>query len=226
MKEPHSHKRSQGFTLVELIVGMTIAGILSIALIGVVMTWVQQYAAASMRNSMLADTQTASHKISDDIRKSTKLLAENAAADSNAPSAAGKWTSSANTLVLAQTPRTSAGAALYDNATTFTGTPDSIVYYRNGTTLYRRTVPANYTGNATLPLLTCTVSTIGGCPEDIKILDNVSSLAFTYLNSSGTATTTASQATAVSLTIRTQRTVANQPVGVEDTAVMTFRKTQ
>lgn len=214
-------RQASGFTLPELIVSMVIMGILSVVMVTSVVGWLGQYATGSTRQTMSADLQASLTRMSDDIRQSQGLLQTNAATDPNAP--AGKWTSSSNQLVLAKTPRNASGTGLYADATTYLGIPDSIVYYLRDNTLYRRTVPATYTGNVTLPILTCTPIAGGGCPSDIKVASNVSSLSYTYLDKDGNTTTNPLETRAVTVSLQLTRQQAGQTITVSNSSSIAFR---
>ncbi len=214
-------RQASGFTLPELIVSMVIMGILSVVMVTSVVGWLGQYATGSTRQTMSADLQASLTRMSDDIRQSHGLLQTNATTDPNAP--AGNWTSSSNQLILAKTPRNASGAGLYTDAVAYTGTPDSIVYYLRGNTLYRRTVPANYTGNVTLPILTCTPVTGGGCPSDIKIVSDISSVNYTYLDEDGNTTTDPLETRAVTVSLQLARQQAGQTITVSNSSSIAFR---
>lgn len=214
-------RQTAGFTLPELIVSMVIMGILSLIMVASVVGWLSQYAVGSTRQTRTADLQASIARLSDDIRQSYGILQTNAATDPNAP--ASKWTSSSNQIVLAKTPRNASGTGLYADATTYLGLPDSIVYYLRDNTLYRRTVPANYTGNVTLPILTCTPITGGGCPSDIKVASGVSSLTYTYLDEDGNVTTNPIETRAVTVALQLSSQQSGQTVTVSNSTTVAFR---
>ena len=224
----HKNNTQAGFTLVELIVGMAVTGLLSIAIVSLIVVWLQQYAVNAFRNTMTLDTQTVIRNLNDDIRNSTKLLATNAVSDPNAPVSPGSWVSNSTQLVLAQTPRNSAGAGLYTTPSTYTGTPNSIVYYLQSGALYRRVVPvgtpaATYGTNIALPLVTCVSAAAGGCPTDQKIIGNIKTLSFTYYTNTGAITTTAASAKSVVVTISLEQQKLGQTITTTNSARMTFR---
>lgn len=224
----HTLHATRGFTLVELIVTVTVLLILSVSIVSFITTWLKQYSASSVRTNLNTDSQTIIRRMNDDVRKSTKLLVNNEITDPSAPTPPGKWASSANQLVLGQTPRTTSGDGIFDPpAGNYTGTSDSIIYYLNGTTLYRRIVPAtNYPTNANLPLVSCTPAspTIGGCPTDTKIADNVKTIAYIFYTNTGAVTTNAATATAVKINLQLEKTQAGQVITTSSSAMMVFRK--
>lgn len=216
--------RTAGFTLVELIISMLILGILSVAMVGAVTLWLGQYSTGTSRQKLTTNAQIALTRISDDIRKSYTLLAENSVSDPNAPSPPSKWVSSDARLVLGQTPRNSSGAGLYSDTVNYTGTPDSIVYYQSDGNLFRRIVPANYVGNVNLPIVTCgTSQTGGGCAADTKIASDVSLVRYTYLDKDNNTTTTASLTKAVKVELEITGQQAGQTITAKNSTTIALR---
>lgn len=182
MSIPGRHtKETSGFTLVELIIGMTITMLLTLVIVGIVATLLGQYAVGNVRQKQTAGVQTALIRISDDIRQSHTVLAQNIESDANAPTPNG-WRTGTEMLVLGKTPRDSSGNGLYDAPEYFSGNPDSIIYYLKGGTLYRRVVPAAYPGNTNSPIISCPTDPAGGCPGDSAILNDITQLQFTYFD--------------------------------------------
>jgi prepilin-type N-terminal cleavage/methylation domain-containing protein len=208
--------KQAGFTLPELAIAIVIATVIGGALVVSVIGWLGQYAIGSARQDMTITMQAALSHISDDIRQSYAVLVENAETDSDAPTTPGAWRTGGDRLVLARTPYQSDGTALYTNATLFNGKPDSIVYYLNNGSLYRRVVPANYAGNVALPLVTCTSTAAGGCATDKLIMSNVSSLQFTYYDASDSGDAVPSSTRSVKVTITTTKQQSGQAIVVQD----------
>jgi prepilin-type N-terminal cleavage/methylation domain-containing protein len=205
-----------GFTLPELAIAIVIATVIGGALVVSVIGWLGQYAIGSARQDMTITMQSALSRMSDDIRQSYAVLVENAETDANAPTTPGTWRTASDRLVLARTPFQSDGTALYTNATLFNGKPDSIVYYLNNGSLYRRIVPANYAGNVALPLVTCSSPATGGCPTDTLILSNITSLQLTYYDSSDNSGAVPASTRSVLVDITTTKQQSGQTVTVKD----------
>lgn len=216
-----SYKNQAGFTLPELIIGVTISAVLSVAIVGVVVAWLGQYAAGSTRHTMTTDLQTALSRISTDIRGSYAVLTENAEDDPNAPPTPGNWVSNTTQLVLAKTPRDSTGSAIYESPTLFTGKPDSIVYYLRDNTLYRRVIPADYSNNVA-SLLNCSPQT-GGCTGDTVILRNVSSLTFEYMDDEDATGATPSGTESIRVQLAASRSQSGQTLVAKDEERMSLQ---
>lgn len=218
-------RKQAGFTLPELIIAIAISTILAVTLVIAIVGWLGQYAVGSARQDMTINMQTGLSRLSDDIRQSYAVLVENAETDSNAPTTPGKWRTGSDRLVLARTPYKSDNTALYTIANIFSGKPDSIVYYVRDNTLYRRVVPANYTDNAALPLTTCVGGpTTGGCPTDTRILSNVTSLQFSYYDSSNTSGAPPSSTRSILTEVTTTRQQSGQTLTVQDKVRVNLQK--
>lgn len=217
------HHRITGFTLVEVIISMVILGILSVAMVSAVTLWLGQYSSGSARQKLTTNVQVALTRISDDVRRSHTLLAENSVSDPNAPSPPSKWVTSDSLLVLAQTPRNASGDGLYSDTVNYTGTADSIIYYQRNGELFRRVVPANYTGNVNLPLITCTPQSSGGCPADSKIASGVSLVRYTYLDKDNSATTNASLTKVVKIELELTTQQSSQTITAKNSTTIALR---
>lgn len=218
----NKRRNDEGFTLVELIVGASVTTILSIAIVATIVTWLHQYTVSTLRNHLTTDAQIAVQKIGDDIRRSNRLLVENQTPDPNAITPPGKWLTRDSLIVLAQTPRDKDGKGLFDPpAGSYVGIPDSIVYYIKDGALYRRIVPANYTGNVNLPLKTC--PSTGGCPADVKIVDRVKSISYTFYDKAGNITFEPAKTTSIKVGLELTATQVGQEVTAKRNSTVTFR---
>lgn len=213
----HMKTKATGFTMPELMITMVVISILVTTVIAALLGWLNQFTLSSTRQTMTIDMQAALSRITDDVRQSRGVLTENIEADANAPTATGKWRTDASQLVFGKTPYQANGTALYDVPALFSGKPDSIVYYVQNNTLYRRTIPANYAGNVTLPLLTCSSPASGGCAAaDQRILGNITNAQFTYFDASNNPVVDPASIKSVEVNLTTARTQSGHTVTVKD----------
>lgn len=210
--------RSEGHTIVELVVAMALTTILSVALIGFMVTSLGQSAIAQTRSQMANTIQTTLGRINDDVRRSYGVMPNNTIQDPKAPTATGEWVSNGTTLVIAQPALKSTGGA-YDTAVR---AYDTIVYYRKDGNIYKRTIAYPDSENA-ISTLTCPASAAGGCPSDILIASNIAGLSFTYFTKSGSTTTDPILAASVKTTLSFERSQSGQQIAMTDDALMTPR---
>ncbi|RYF29093.1 MAG: hypothetical protein EOO17_02850 [Chloroflexi bacterium] len=207
-----------GYTIVELVVAMALTTILSIALIGFMVTSLGQSAIAQTRSQLTNTIQTTLGRINDDVRRSYGVMSNNSTPDPSAPSASGEWASSASTLVIAQ-PALKADGGTYDSAAR---AYDTIVYYRKDSNIYKRTIAYPDSENA-ITTLTCPATASGGCPSDILIANNTAGLSFTYYTKTGTTTMDPILAGSVKTTLSFERTQSGQQINMTDDSMMTPR---
>lgn len=186
-------KRENGFTIAEIIVAIALSAIVLASAIGVYTTLLLQTPAAKERNELSSNLQNALERINDDVRKSSNVSLYNTVADVNAPSTKSgfystvpgpdpdtnpqhNWRIGDQRIILSQTPVTSSGEAIYDNAAYGVGAKNIVIYYIRDGNLYRRLIAAPYATNA-LTTATCGVSVSGvegGCPSnDTLILEGI-----------------------------------------------------
>ena len=193
-KQKQAQRRQNGFTIVELLVAISITALLSVVLVAFMVQAMSQIAVSSARSKMASNAQIALTRINDDIRTASSISLCNLVLDSNAPSSLSGaasnvpceddpsntnyqtfWRLTSNQLILNKTPVTEAGDSIYDNAETQSGIRDVIVYYVKGDALFRRVIPAPYTtpvANVEQPV-SCPQIAVGGCADDTKIIDGL-----------------------------------------------------
>jgi uncharacterized protein (TIGR02599 family) len=81
----HSRRRQRGFTLIEMLITITLVGILSLLMANFVADWLQTASLAQARTSLLDNAQQALDTVSNDVRLSGSVDANNRWADANGP---------------------------------------------------------------------------------------------------------------------------------------------
>jgi prepilin-type N-terminal cleavage/methylation domain-containing protein len=203
--------KRQGFTIIELVITMTVSSIIILSMVGTVTFLITSTAVLGTRNGLPGDLQAGLQRIAGTIRNSDNVLLYNLAPDDNAPIIkAGEaanvlgppevpaddnyryfWRSTTHQLVLAQPSRDTNDSPIYNDPINgdFTGPRDSIVLYIKDKALYQRSV---YDAQSATDTSTCAGSTeTGGCNSDIKLVDNIKlvsgvpQLNITYLDVAG-----------------------------------------
>ncbi len=185
-------RRSAGFTIVELMVTLTVGGLLTIAAIGMYLTILGQSPVMKTRNTLSTNLQNALSRINDDVRRSSNVTTYNLVPDANAPTSKTGyenvpgpetdtddqyyWRMSESRLLLNQTPVDTSSNPIYDNLQYAVGKKNTVIYYVRDGALYRRVVAAPY-GNNSVATAACSPRVAdGGCiTSDIKLLDNLKS---------------------------------------------------
>jgi type II secretory pathway component PulJ len=178
-----SQNDQRGMTLVELTITMVVTLTVATGVIVFMVSGLRNFSTASAKANILAQAQTAMDKISADIVSAAAADDNNRIDDSHSPIGGNPngWASDSDTLILATAAENSAGNIIYADATQYISYKNNVVYFLNNGTLYRRVLAVSVAGNkakTTCPMASVTAT----CPGDSTILDNVTSLTFTYQN--------------------------------------------
>jgi Tfp pilus assembly protein PilW len=178
-------KHQQGaYTLVELVVAMTVSGLLIIVIIGFMLNSLTRYGIADARADLINDAQAALDVTTNDVRLSANADLNNRWLDNNAPSSPTNnfsWQSNANTLILATAAQNSSGDVLFSDASKYISHKNNIIYFVNNRILYKRTLATSATGNTaktTCPASSATTA----CPADKILVRNVDTFTVKYYN--------------------------------------------
>lgn len=233
---PTKSDYSKGFTLVEILIIAPIVVLIIGTFIGFITSMVGDVLANRDQNTLVYETQSALNRIEQDTRLSTQFLTTTGAltapqgSDNNFTGTAA-FTNTSNTLALTslttdQNPESGARSLVYyanqPNACGTTQTHNrallsTVVYFINGTTLWRRTILPTYDLNSTVDATTvCSTPwqlnscspgyTLTRCKtNDEQIMSNISGLSVQYFSTIGSTTdlgaANAGSAAAISVTI-------------------------
>lgn len=215
-------KDQAGFTIVELILAISIAMILTTVLLTISMT----YFGNVMQNNRIAELSIENHyalrAIVEDIRLADSIQASSVLTDANAPSTGWNTDDAANMLVIGSPATTSSYDIVYDDST---GYPYSneLVYYISGTSLHKRTIRnAAATGNSATT--SCPpASATSGCPADRTYTTHIADLSFNFFDELGAATTDPALARSVEVTLTTQSQSYGKTLSYTNTMQTTLR---
>lgn len=218
-----TERRQAGFTLVELLIVMLVTSILSLTIANFITTWLQQSSLSESRTALLTNAENALDKVSNDIKLSGSADDTNRWADVNGPGGNQYgWTSGSQVLVLAKAAVDSSNNIIFSDPAKYISQKDNEIYYLSGTTLYRRTLASNSSGD--IAETTCPpASATSSCPADLTVATGVTSLTFTYYDANGSTTTTASDARSIQTSITLSSTQGGQTVSETYSSRMVFR---
>lgn len=169
----------RGFTLVEMLITITLVSALSLIMANFIANWMQIANLAQARATLLTNAQNALDNISNDIRLSGSADLNNRWPDVNAPGNQFGWQSDSDTLVLAKIATDSQKSVIFSDPAQYVTEKDNAVYYVSGQKLYRRIIASDDPNTAaitTCPPLSATAS----CPADSKIGEDVTAFSVTY----------------------------------------------
>jgi prepilin-type N-terminal cleavage/methylation domain-containing protein len=207
----------RGFTLVELLITISLVGIISLVMADFVAGWLQTSSLAQSRTLLLSNAQDALDNISNDIRLSGSADLNNRWPDANAPGNQFGWQSNGSTLVLARIATTAQKDAIFSDPAQYITEKDNVVYYVSNKKLYRRIIAADDPNTAAVT--TCPpASPTPSCPADSKIAEDVTAFSVSYYDADDQIVTPDS-AQAIQLAI----TLSAVKGGEETTATYTTR---
>ncbi|HVU59583.1 MAG TPA: type II secretion system protein [Candidatus Saccharimonadales bacterium] len=203
----HTANRQQGFTLLELLVGMIVAVLLTGVIMGFVVTQLRNSTIATAKQQLLQQAELGLDSVTKDIRLSANADANNRWPDTYAPDPNNQysWASSSSVLILASQAQDSSGNILFQDPNRYITAKDNHIYFVQNGTLYRRTLASTMTGNAAKT--TCPAADASSsCPADRDVLDNVTAFSVSYRDASNQSVTpTNARSIIVSVTLGTTK---------------------
>jgi prepilin-type N-terminal cleavage/methylation domain-containing protein len=217
-------KDNKGYTLVELLVVMSIFLVVITVIGNYAVDNMRRIAITNARSEILNEAQVGLDVLTSDIRLAASAQEHNRWPDNNAPNAPGdlfSWSSSSNTLVLASPTINNSKEIVYSDPSQYISEKDDKVYYVKDKTLYKRIVASTASGNSAKT--TCPKSLASqSCPADKTILSNVTSMQIKYLNNANEEVAPY-EARSIEFTVNLSIEKFKQPVNVTYTSRAVFR---
>ncbi len=212
----------RGFSLVEMLITITLVSILSLTVANFIANWLQISDIAQARTALLTNAENALDKVSADIRLSGNVDQANRWADANAPGGSQYgWQSNNTTLVLARIATNNQNEVIFSDASQYIPEKDNIVYYVSGKKLYRRVIAANDPNTAAITTCPPALAT-ASCPADSKVGEDITAFSIAYYNADDQIVGP-DDARAVQLSITVSQTKGGEPVSATYTTRMVFR---
>ena len=215
-------KQQAGFTLVELLITLSIITILSISLFAII---INDYAVMTRTNislDMAVDSQNLLRVTVESLRYGAGVRQTNTIADSNAPP--GGWTTNnANFVIIIAVPVLDSSKNYIID--TNTGNPylNELVYFKSGSTLIQRTLAnPDATGNS---LKTSCPENLANasCPADKKLTDNVKSMIFTLYDQDDAPTDDPLLARSIKIDLAMEHDTFGEPLTLDNSIRVTLR---
>jgi prepilin-type N-terminal cleavage/methylation domain-containing protein len=217
-----TNESTAGYTLVELVVVVTVMGIIGGTFLGMV----ANYFVVITRNNELSEMTVSSQNLLrttvENIRFGDGVRQTNTITDSNAPSGGWNTSNTSFVIVLAVPALDSSRSYITDPST---GSPymNELVYYKNGTDLMERKLanPAA-TGNqlhTTCPASKATTS----CQADTALAQYVNTMTFTMYDQDAVSTTDPTEARSIKISLNMQRNAPGNPINLSTVTQVTLR---
>lgn len=172
------HNQQAGFTLVELVLSITIMTLMMTAIIGVSTYYFAQITRNAVMTDMTVDSQNLLRTTVENLRDGAGVRQTNTISDPNAP--AGGWTTSnTNFIIVLAVPATDSSHNYIIDPDTGNPYNNELVYFKSGSTLMER-VLANPAATGNTLQTTCPTSlATDSCRPDKFLTENVDSMVFT-----------------------------------------------
>jgi prepilin-type N-terminal cleavage/methylation domain-containing protein len=211
-----------GFTIVELTITITIMAILSVGFMAAFTNFLVTSQRTNTRIEMTNDSQNLLRVMVEELRYGDGVRQTNTISDPNAPS--GGWnTDNSNFVIITAVPALDTSNEYIINPSTGEPYMNEYVYYKNGTTLYKRTLAnPSATGNRSVTSCPASVAT-ASCPADRELVENVSSMTFTLYDQDNGTTTSAVAARSVQIDLTLSKDTFGQPITYDNSIRITLR---
>jgi prepilin-type N-terminal cleavage/methylation domain-containing protein len=213
---------NRGFTIVELLIVITVTAVLSLALTAAITNYLVLISRNNASIDMSSSSQNLLRNTVEALRTGDGVRQTNAISDSHAPP--GGWnTNNTNFVIVIAVPaEDSSHNYIVD---TSTGSPymNELVYYKNNSSLMRR-ILSNPSAVGDSLITSCPPSLASaGCPADVDLADYVSSMTFTLYDQDSALTTDPTLARSIKIDLTMSRYAYGSPVTLTDNIRVTLR---
>jgi prepilin-type N-terminal cleavage/methylation domain-containing protein len=211
-----------GFTIVELTITITIMAILSVGFMAAFTNFLVTSQRTNIRIEMTNDSQNLLRVMVEELRYGDGVRQTNTISDPHAPS--GGWnTGNSSFVIITAVPALDTSNEYIINPNTGDPYMNEYIYYKNGTTLYKRTL-ANPSASGNRSVTSCPASVAtASCPADRKLVENVSSMTFTLYDQDNGTTASAVAARSVQIDLTLSKDTFGQPITYDNSIRITLR---
>lgn len=214
-------KNNAGFTLVELLISITLIGIISVGLMGVI----TNYLVVITRNNKFVDMTTDSQNLLritvEELRYSAGVRQSNTISDPNA--LAGWNTSNSNFVIIIALPALDSSQAYIIDPLTGSPYNNEIVYFKQGRTLFKRLL-ANPSASGNSVLTSCpAASASSSCPADRTLNTTTENMVFTLYDQDDAITANALLARSIKIDLLLQEDTFGDPLVLNNSIRTTLR---
>jgi len=211
-----------GYTIPELTVSIVVLGILIVSLFAFSTYYFTNVTRYNEFVQMSADSQNLLRATIEQLRYGAGVRQSNTTSDPNAP--VGGWnTSNANFVIVIAVPAIDTNRNyIIDSAT---GSPynNELVYFKDGTILYRRTLAHPDAVGNTLKTSCPEAQSSPSCPADNKLIENLNTMVFTLYDQDDATTTDPLLARSVKIDLGLQKKSFGNPLTLDNSIRVTLR---
>lgn len=211
-----------GFTVVEMVISISVLGIVIVSLMGIV----TYYFANMTRNNVFAEMTSSSQNLlramSEEIRYGAGVRQSNTITDVNAP--AGGWNTSNNDFVIVvAVPAFDSNRNYIINPDTGSPYNNEFVYFKQDDILYRRTL-ANPDASGNTLASTCPKNlATSSCPADTELVNYLVNMVFTLYDQDNNETSDPLLARSIKIHLAVSRDTFGSPLTLDNDLQVTLR---
>lgn len=213
---------SKGFTAVEMIIIVVVTGLLVAPVIGGMFFFYGGTVANSMQAQLGVEAQNILRSMTEELRVSSGVRANNTISDANAPG--GGWTTSNENLVLIiSTPALDSDNNFILNTTTGNPYHNEIIYFADDDTLYKRYLAhPDAAGNTTKTSCPAALAT-ASCPADVKMSENFKTMNFVFYDQDNALTSVLTNARSIKMTVSMEKKAFGRTIDFDNNIRVTIR---
>jgi type II secretory pathway pseudopilin PulG len=218
----NKNNKSAGFTITELVLSITVAGILAVILFTATFYYYVNAAQTEASTNLALESQSILTQLTEDMRLADSIASTNTITDSNGPG--GGWvTSDPSNIIIIENPAVDSSRNIIYNSSTGSPYRNELVYFVSGTNMYKRTL-ANSSAVGNTAKTTCPkASASSTCPPDRLFSENVNSITFTFYDASDSTTANAASARSVSLSVNLAKKSFSKNITLSNSTRVTLR---
>ncbi len=212
----------KGFTLVELLITISLFGIISVTFLGAITIYFANITRNNASIDMTVNSQNLLRSTVDELRYSAGVRQTNTISDPNGPGGGWNTSNSAFVIIIAKPAEDSSRNYIINP---LTGVPyiNELVYFKQGATLYRRTL-ANSSAPDNSSRTTCpATSASASCPADSKLIEYLDDMVFTLYDQDDAPTTNTALARSVKIDLFMKRDTFGDPLLLQNNIRVTLR---
>lgn len=214
--------RQAGYTIPELIIAISLFGIISVTFLGVMTNYFANITRNNAKIDMTVNSQNLLRSTVNELRYGAGVRQTNTIPDANGPGSGWNTSNDAFVIIIASPAQDDSGDYIINP---LTGTPyiNELVYFKDGTTLYRRTL-ANPSATGNTKVTTCPpASASASCPADAKLIENLDDMVFTLYDQDDNPTTDPLLARSVLIHLSMVKDTFGDPLTLENKIQVTLR---
>lgn len=216
--------RQTGFTIVELLVSISLIAIISVSMLAVFTNYLGIITRNNVLVDMTGDSQNLLRTTVEELRYGAGVRQTNAINDPHGPS--GGWnTANTSFVIIIAVPAVNASGEYIIDASTGQPYRNELVYFKQNRTLFKRTLAhPDATGNKSVT--SCPETFVSSsCPADKKLTENVKDMNFTLYDQDDTLTTNTQMARSVKIDLQLERDTFGDPIRFDNSIRVTLRNT-